>query len=73
MTVLISSIYHKFLKALVYKEGHQARSKALDISKKNHFLLQVMYCCQMICKFRVLLTVADAHMNHWAGSLTDCK
>ena len=25
------------------------------------------------CKFRVLLRNADAHMNHWAGSLIDCS
>ena len=33
MTVLICSIYHKFLKALVYKEAHHAKL-ALDMSKK---------------------------------------
>ena len=77
MTVLNCSIYHKFPKALVYKEGHHAKSaktqsKALGMSKK-HFLLQVRDWRKMIYEFGVLLREADVHMNHRAGSLIDCS
>ena len=74
MAVLNCNIYHKFPRTLVYKEGHDAKlDQRLLKCQKKHLLLQVYDCRQMICKFRVLLREADAHMNHWAGSLIDCS
>ena len=65
MTALSCSIYHKFLKALVYKEGHHANlSQRLEICPKTYLLLQVKDWLQIIFKFRVLLLrAADAHIN----------
>ena len=40
---------------------------------KKHLLLQMRDWGQMIYKFRALQREADAHMNHWAGSLIDCS
>ena len=74
MNVLKCNIYHKFLKALVYKEGHHAKpGQRLWICPKKQLILQARDWRQLICKFRVLLREADAHMNHRAGSLIDCS
>ena len=42
-----------------------------DMSKKTP--LQVKDWRQMICKFRLLLREADAHMKHRARILIDCN
>ena len=48
--------------------------KGFRYFQKKHFLLQVRDWHQMICKFRVLLREADAHMNnHRTGNLIDCN
>ena len=74
MTVLSCSIYHKLLKALVYKEGHHTKlNQKLWIYPKKHLLLQVRDWNQIICKFPVLLRKAYAYMNHQAGRLIDCN
>ena len=74
MTVLSCSIYHKLLKALVYKEGRHAKlNQMLWICPKKHPLLQVRHWRQIIWKFPVLLREAYAYMNHQAGRLIDCN
>ena len=74
MTALNCSVYHKFIEALVHEEGHHAKlSQRTKICTIKHLLLQVRDMRQMIFNFRVLLRTADAHMNHRAESLTDCK
>ena len=47
--------------------------KGFRYVQTKHLLLQVRDWHQMICKFCVLLRVADAHMNHQARSLVDCN
>ena len=74
MTATNCIIYHKFLKALGYKEGHHAQlNQRLQIYPIKHLILQVKDWRQMICKFSVVFTEADADMNHQVGSLIDCS
>ena len=47
--------------------------KGFRYFQKKHLLFQVRDWHQMICKFRVLLREADAHMNHRTGNLIDCN
>ena len=63
MTVLNCGFYHKFLKAIVYKEGHHVKldQRLYICPKKTSSLLLVRDWRQMIFKFRVLLREADVH------------
>ena len=62
MTALNCSIYHKFLKALVYKKDHHAKSgQRLQIRPKKYFLLQKRDWRQMICRFRVIESTCCTH------------
>ena len=62
MTALNCSIYHKFLKALVYKKDHHAKSgQRLQIRPKKYFLLQKRDWRQTICRFRVIESTCCTH------------